>query len=75
LTKLGATDIVFRSQRDMEEIYDHLVATAIHTVKPDRIATFLDRKIYGQFKGEVGNRYEVRKEGIRIKHTMRIFCL
>jgi hypothetical protein len=65
-----STDIVFRKQKDLKEIYDHLVATAIHTVRPDRIATFLGRKLCGQFKVEIGNRYDVRKEGIRIKHTM-----
>lgn len=65
-----STDIVFRKQQDLKEIYDNLVATAVHTVKPERIASFLGRKIYGQFKGEMGNRYDVRKEGIRIKHTM-----
>ena len=65
-----STDIVFRRQQDLKEIYDNLVATAVHTVKPERIASFLGRKIYGQFKGEMGNRYDVRKEGIRIKHTM-----
>ena len=63
-------DIVFRKQRQLKEIYDHLVATALHTIKPERIATFLGRRIYGQFKGEMGNQYDVRKEGIRIKHTM-----
>lgn len=65
-----STDIVFRKQKDLKEIYGHLVATAVHTVKPDRIATFLGRKIHGNFKSEMGNRYDVRKEGIRIKHTM-----
>jgi hypothetical protein len=65
-----STDVVFRRQQDLKEIYDNLVATAVHTVKPDRIASFLGRKIVGQFKGEMGNRYDVRKEGIRIKHTM-----
>ncbi len=65
-----STDIVFRRQQDLKEIYDNLVATAVHTVKPERIASFLGRKIYGNFKGEMGNRYDVRKEGIRIKHTM-----
>ncbi len=51
-----STDIVFRKQQDLKEIYDNLVATAVHTVKPERIASFLGRKIYGQFKGEMGNR-------------------
>ena len=65
-----STDIVFRKQKDLKEIYDHLIATAVHTVKPDKIATFLGRKMHGRFKGEMGNRYDIRKEGIRVKHTM-----
>jgi hypothetical protein len=39
-----ATDIVFTRQSDLAAIYDNLVRTAIHTVKPDNIATFLGRK-------------------------------
>ena len=65
-----STDLVFRSQQVLKEIYDDLVATAVHTVTPDRIATFLGRKLVGQYKGEMGNRFDVRKEGIRIKHSM-----
>ncbi|UCH96407.1 MAG: hypothetical protein JSV88_06035 [Candidatus Aminicenantes bacterium] len=65
-----STDIVFRRQKDLKEIYDHLIATAVHTLKPDRISTFLGRKMHGRFKGEMGNRYDIRKEGIRVKHTM-----
>ncbi len=36
-----ATDIVFKKQSDLEAIYDNLVRTAIHTVNPENIATFL----------------------------------
>lgn len=66
-----ATDIVFRRQKDLQMIYSNLISTAIHTVKPDNIATFLGRKITGNYKGEAGNNYTVRKEGSRIKHTMQ----
>jgi hypothetical protein len=65
-----ATDIVFRQQADLQGIYDNLARTAIHTVKPDNIATFLGRKLSPQFEGEVGNRFNIRIEGTRIKHTM-----
>jgi hypothetical protein len=65
-----ATDIVFRRQTDLAAIYDHLTRTAIHTVKPDNIATFLGRKLNAQYEGEVGNRFDIRIEGTRIKHTM-----
>src|ERR1700751_3562106 len=38
-----ATDIVFAKQADLQAIYDRLTRAAIHTVKPDNIATFLGR--------------------------------
>jgi hypothetical protein len=65
-----ATDIVFRRQTDLQAIYENLARTAIHTVKPDNIATFLGRKLSSQFEGEMGNRFNIRIEGTRIKHTM-----
>jgi hypothetical protein len=40
-----ATDIVFSRQADLQSIYGNLVRTAIHTVKPDNVATFLGRKL------------------------------
>ena len=54
----------------MAAIYGNLTQTAIHTVKPDNIATFLGRKLHAQFEGEAGNRFNIRIEGTRIKHTM-----
>ena len=65
-----ATDIVFKSQQRLQEIYSELTATAIHTVKPDNIATFLGQKVDPRYQGEIGNNYSVRIEGSRIKHTM-----
>jgi hypothetical protein len=65
-----ATDIVFHRQADLAAIYDNLVRTAIHTVKPDNIATFLGRKLNSRYEGEMGNRFNIRIEGTRIKHTM-----
>ena len=65
-----ATDIVFRKQADLQAIYENLARTAIHTVKPDNIATFLGRKLSTQYEGEMGNRFNIRIEGTRIKHTM-----
>jgi hypothetical protein len=65
-----ATDIVFRRQTDLGAIYGNLTRTAIHTVKPDNIATFLGRKLNAQYEGEMGNRFNIRIEGTRIKHTM-----
>jgi hypothetical protein len=65
-----ATDIVFRKQADLQPLYENLSRTAIHTVKPDNIATFLGKKLSPKFEGEMGNRFNVRIEGTRIKHTM-----
>jgi hypothetical protein len=65
-----ATDIIFRRQKDLAAIYDHLTRTAIHTVKPQHIATFLGKQIQPAYRDEVGNRYDLRIQGTRIRHTM-----
>jgi len=65
-----ATDIVFKHREDLQSIYGHLTRTAIHTVKPDNIATFLGRKLHDKYEGEMGNNFNTRIEGIRIKHSM-----
>jgi hypothetical protein len=65
-----ATDLVFKKQESLQTIYSELVATAIHTVKPENIATFLGHKLDPRYEGEVGNNYNVRIGGSRIKHTM-----
>ena len=65
-----ATDVVFRRQADLGPIYANLTRTAIHTVKPDNIATFLGRKLHPNYQDEMGNRFNIRIEGARIKHTM-----
>lgn len=65
-----ATDIVFKKQEYLQSIYSELTATAIHTVKPDNIATFLGHKVDSKYQGQIGNNYNIRIEGSRIKHTM-----
>jgi predicted transcriptional regulator len=65
-----ATDIVFKKQSYLQAIYSDLVATAIHTVKPKNISTFLGKKLDPRYTGEVGNNYHTRIEGSRIKHVM-----
>lgn len=65
-----STDIVFKNQEDLRGIYSELVATAIHTVKPENIATFLGQKLDPRYQGEIGNNYNIRIEGSRIKHSM-----
>ncbi len=65
-----ATDIVFKKQSDLADIYEELVRTAVHAVKPDNISTFLGRKLNGNYLGEMGNDFSTRIMGTRIKHSM-----
>ena len=65
-----ATELVFRRREDLQAIYGTLTRTAIHTLKPDNVATFLGRKLHPRYQGEVGRRFNTRIEGTRIKHTM-----
>ena len=65
-----ATDIVFDSSATLKPVYEDLIATAIHTVKPANICTFFGQKLHGNYEGEMGNHYNIRLEGSRIKHTM-----
>lgn len=51
-------------------MYGNLTRTAIHTVKPADIATFLGRRLTDNGVQEMGNRYNVRIEGRRIRHQM-----
>jgi DNA-binding transcriptional ArsR family regulator len=62
--------LVFKRQSDLQAFYPHLVETLIHTVKPTDIATFLGQKLHGNYRGEMGNRFNVRGLGARLKHVM-----
>jgi hypothetical protein len=65
-----ATDIVFDNAATLKPLYDDLIATAIHTVKPANICTFFGQKLHGNYEGQMGNNYNIRLEGSRIKHSM-----
>jgi hypothetical protein len=65
-----ATDVVFRRQRDLAALYETLVRTAVHAVKPDHVATFLGRRLDDRFRDELGNDFSTRIEGTRIRHPM-----
>jgi hypothetical protein len=65
-----ATDIIFKRKSDLKLIYDEIVRTAIHSVKPENIATFLGRKLHGGYQDEMGNNFSTRIEGTCIKHRM-----
>src|SRR3990172_7806718 len=65
-----ATDLVFRSPATLQAFYPLLLETLISAVKPADIATFLGRKLHGNYQGELGNRFNKRWLGSRIKHQM-----
>ena len=65
-----STDIMFKQQDYLQPLYDDIILTAIHTVKPDNIATFLGQRITYNCKKEVGTNYNQRILGTRIKHHM-----
>jgi hypothetical protein len=65
-----ATDIVFKRQHYLAPVYEELVRTATHAVKADDIATFLGRKLSGNYQDDMGNDFHTRIQGTRIKHHM-----
>lgn len=65
-----ATDIVFKRQAYLAPLYDELIRTATHAVKADDIATFLGRKLNGNYQDEMGNNFHTRIQGTRVKHHM-----
>jgi len=65
-----ATDIVFKRQSDLADLYQELIRTAIHAVKPENVASFLGRSLHGNFEDELGNRFDTRISGTRLKHQM-----
>ena len=65
-----ATDIVFKTQSHLKLLYEPLIRTAIHSVKPENIASFLGEKLHGNYQGEMGNEFNTRILGTRIKHHM-----
>lgn len=65
-----ATDIVFKHQSTLQAIYPHLLESLIQAVKPADIASFLGRKLHGNYQDEMGNRFNKRWLGTRLKHQM-----
>lgn len=65
-----ATDLVFHSEERLKAILTPLMETLIQAVKPADIATFLGRKLSDLYQGEMGNRFNKRWLGTRLKHRM-----
>jgi hypothetical protein len=65
-----ATDLIFKDRDTLHAFYPHLLETLTHAVKPADIATFLGRKLNGNYQDEMGNRFNRRWLGTRLKHQM-----
>lgn len=65
-----ATDVVFRKQSEFQPLYENISRSAAVDVKAAQVATFLGRKLNGNYLGEVGNRFNTRIEGTCIHHRM-----
>jgi hypothetical protein len=65
-----STDVVFRHRDDFQPLYESLVTTAVHAIKPEHVATFLGRKLTGSYQGEIVNDLNTRILGTRIRHQM-----
>jgi hypothetical protein len=72
-----ATDIAFRSGRDLRALYPRLVHHALRTFGSRDVMRFLGRSfsrqpyINGHFKGEVVSDVAARPEGMRVKHRLK----
>jgi hypothetical protein len=65
-----ATDLIFKSAQTLQTFFPLLLAALIQAVQPADIATFLGRKLHGNYQGEAGSRSNKRWLGRRIKHQM-----
>ena len=65
-----ATDVVFKNRQDLAPVYEELVRTLCHAVKPDNIAMFLGKRLHGGYQGDLGGQFSTRIEGHSIRHQM-----
>jgi hypothetical protein len=66
-----ATDIMFKSREDLEDIYPSLVEHAFYGFKCEDVFSFMGRKLDARVQGEIVSDYRKRPEGFRIKHKMK----
>jgi hypothetical protein len=65
-----STDIVFRRQVEFAPIFDALVRTAIHAVKPTDVGTFLGRRLLSYNTDDLRNVFHFRIDSCCLKHRM-----
>jgi hypothetical protein len=65
-----ATDIIFNDPDEFAPIYEEIIRTAVHAVKPEQVSMFLGKKLHGLSQAELGSRFSTRIKGHSIKHYM-----
>ncbi len=63
-----ATDVMFSSREELEELLPDLYHHGIRAFSPPDILRFLGRKLHPSYKGEVVTRFNRRPEGCRLRH-------
>lgn len=65
-----ATDIIFRDAESLSPIYEELVRTLSHAVKPDQVSMFLGKRLDPRYDGELGTEFTTRRQGRCLRHYM-----
>jgi hypothetical protein len=65
-----ATDVMFRDEAGLGEVYPSLVNHAMQQFRCQDILRFLGRRTSSRFNGQVTSDIQVRNEGVRIKHRV-----
>ncbi|MCP4408420.1 MAG: MarR family transcriptional regulator [Gammaproteobacteria bacterium] len=65
-----ATDVIFHQQAYFQPLYEAITRTAVQAIKAQQVATFLGRKLTSAYQDELGNDFNTRIQGTRIRHHM-----
>jgi len=65
-----ATDVMFRDEKSLQEIYPALIDHAIRHFDSRDVLRFLGRRTNCRFSGQVTSDTKTRPEGVRIKHRV-----
>ena len=65
-----ATDLIFKRREDLQPLYESLIRTAMHTIKPEQVAMFLGKKLDGRTTAELGSDFRTRAQGTCLKHYL-----
>ena len=66
-----STDILFEDRAALKGLYTQLLRHATVCFSAEDVMTFLGRKLYGNFQGEVLTDFKRRWQGARVKHRLK----